>query len=109
MTFGGLRIMWVMVMFDLPVVTKQDRKNYTRFRNKLLDSGFMGLQFSVYARACPSDENAQVHRSRIERHLPPYGQVRILMFTDKQFARMQVFHGKKPSNPEESPQQVMTF
>src|SRR5690606_25570553 len=42
--------MWLFAMFDLPVVTKTDRRNYARFRKKLLEEGFMMLQFSVYAR-----------------------------------------------------------
>ena len=32
--------MWVVVMFDLPVVEKAERKAATDFRNSLLDLGF---------------------------------------------------------------------
>ena len=40
--------MWVIVMFDLPVVEKAERKAATDFRNALLDMGFEMSQFSVY-------------------------------------------------------------
>ena len=43
---------WLMVAFDLPVKTKEERKRATDFRNFLLDDGFQMIQFSVYARPC---------------------------------------------------------
>ena len=44
--------MWMVVMFDLPVVEKAERKAATDFRNTLLDLGFEMSQFSVYMRFC---------------------------------------------------------
>lgn len=41
-------------MFDLPVVTAHDRKEYTKFRKYLLKSGFLMLQESVYCRLIPN-------------------------------------------------------
>ena len=32
--------MWLIVMFDLPVIEREERKSATRFRNDLLDMGF---------------------------------------------------------------------
>ncbi len=64
------------------------------FRKALLRDGFTQMQYSVYARHCPSKENAEVHVLRIERHLPPDGEVRVVTITDKQFERMQIFWGK---------------
>ena len=54
--------MWVMVMFDLPVGTKRQRKVAARFRKDLLEDGFWMLQFSVYARPCSSQENQKMRR-----------------------------------------------
>ena len=42
--------MWVVVMFDLPVVEKVEQKAATEFRNGLLDVGFAMSQFSVSVR-----------------------------------------------------------
>ncbi len=100
--------MWLVTMFDLPTTTEVDRKNYTRFRKFLLDQGFLMLQYSVYGRHCPSDENAAVHASRIRAHLPPDGEVRILQVTEKQFERMQVFWGKM-RRPVEKPSEQLTL
>ncbi|EKC46188.1 CRISPR-associated protein Cas2, partial [human gut metagenome] len=43
-------IMKVIVFFDLPVSTKEKRKQYLQFRKNLIKSGFIMVQFSVYAR-----------------------------------------------------------
>ena len=109
MSFGGYRSMWVVAMFDLPVGTKEARKAYQAFRKVLLKDGFLQMQFSVYARHCPSEENADVHENRVEINLPPDGEVRLVRLTDKQFGRMKVFYGKKRKPPEKSPEQLAFF
>ncbi len=108
MYLSGYRYMWVLAMFDLPVVTREEKKRYTRFRKALIKSGFRQLQYSVYARDCPSRENARVHVARIERAVPEAGEVRILIVTDKQFERMEVFWGKM-HHPAESPASQLTL
>jgi CRISPR-associated protein Cas2 len=107
--YGGLDTVWMVVMFDLPTETKENRKRYTRFRKLLLNDGFMMLQFSVYGRHCASDENAEVHEKRVILGLPEGGNVRILKVTEKQFARMKTFYGKKPKKTEEPPLQLSFF
>ena len=106
---SAYRAMWLLAMFDLPVETPTNRRNYTRFRKALLKDGFMMLQFSVYARYIPSEEAAETHRHTIRSVIPPLGQVRLVAMTDHQFGRMEVFYGKKPKEPEEPPPQIMLF
>ena len=101
--------MWVMVMFDLPVGTNRQRKVAARFRKDLLEDGFWMLQFSVYARPCPSQENARAHFLRVKRWLPPAGQVRMIQITDKQFARMELFNERKRDPLEAPPAQLQMF
>ncbi|HHT9126826.1 MAG TPA: CRISPR-associated endonuclease Cas2 [Candidatus Brocadiia bacterium] len=101
--------MWLIAMFDLPVDTKKARKAYTDFRKALLNDGFTMLQFSVYARHTPSEENAIVHENRARLALPDDGEVRLLTITDKQFERMKVFHGKLRKATEKAPEQLSFF
>jgi CRISPR-associated protein Cas2 len=101
--------MWLIAMFDLPVETTENRRDYTRFRKALLKDGFMMLQFSVYARFVASEEAAEVHRKTVKTCIPPLGQVRVLGITDHQFAKMEVFYGKKPRAPEDIPEQILLF
>ena len=102
MHLSGYRFMWVVVFFDLPVDTKAARREYARFRKHLLKDGFIMLQYSVYGRHCPSQENARVHINRVERSLPPDGHVRVLTITDKQFERMRIFLGELRRPPEKT-------
>jgi CRISPR-associated protein Cas2 len=101
--------MWVFTMFDLPVDTKKARREYARFRKLLLKDGFEQLQYSIYARPCPSKENAAVHQRRVEAAIPPDGEVRILSITDQQFGRMRVFFGRMRKRPERAPRQLEIF
>ncbi len=106
---SAYRSLWLIAMFDLPVETPVNRRDYTRFRKALLKDGFMMLQFSVYARYLPSEEAADTHRSTIRSVIPPLGQVRLIAVTDLQFGKMEVFYGKKPRDPEEIPEQILLF
>jgi len=101
--------MWVLALFDLPVKTKDQRYQYALFRSRLRDDGFMMLQYSVYARPCPNEENARVHFERVRMALPPEGEVRLLTLTDMQFGRMKVFYGKRDRPAEKQPVRLTLF
>lgn len=101
--------MWLFVMFDLPVTSSKDRRNYTFFRRTLLKSGFSRLQFSIYARYFSCEDASQTKRKQIQAHLPPNGQVRLLAVTDHQFGKMQVFFGKNLTSTEKPPDQLLLF
>ncbi len=88
-----VRFLWLFVFFDLPVKTKEQRRNATRFRGFLKDDGYMMLQYSVYARVCRGEDAASKHVQRVVRHLPPTGSVRTLQVTDKQYGRMRLLLG----------------
>lgn len=109
MIISGYRCMWVLAMFDLPVDTRQARKAYAVFRKGLLKDGFTKMQFSVYVRHCPSEENAAVHVGRVEKMVPADGEVRIITLTDKQFERMRIFWGKMRKTPETAAAQLELF
>lgn len=101
--------MWVLVLFDLPTETKQERKIYTDFRKNMLKDGFSMFQFSIYIRHSSSRENADVHVKRVKKYLPPKGHVGILCITDKQFGMMEIFYGKKEAERPPVYQQLEIF
>lgn len=100
---------WLFTLFDLPVDDKKARKRYTRFRKLLIKQGFYMVQFSVYARYFVSQEASEACRGKIQAAVPPDGHVRLLMVTDHQFGKMQVFHGKTESPAEKPPEQLLLF
>ncbi len=106
---NAYRIMWTLVMYDLPTETKKERKVAARFRKELLIDGFSMFQFSMYVRHSSSSENANVHSKRVKNNLPEYGKIGILQITDKQFGAMELFYGKKPVELPNIPQQLELF
>lgn len=106
---SGYRIMWVMVMFDLPVGTPKARKRATGFRNKLLDLGFEMSQFSVYLRHCAGKEQAEALMRQIEREMPPSGKVHIIQITDKQYENVRTFRGRNREPAQKNPNQLVLF
>ena len=88
-------IMWLFVFFDLPVVTKKERKAAALFRKNLMKDGFVMFQYSVYIRHCGSYESLKTHVKRIKLFVPDVGRVSILSVTDKQYGDIVNFWGKE--------------
>ena len=103
------RIMWVLVLFDLPTETKKDKKAYADFKKNLQRDGFTMFQFSIYVRHCASSENAEVHIKRVKSFLPEHGNVGIMCITDKQFGNIELFYGKKTVDVNTPGQQLELF
>lgn len=106
---SGYRLMWIMVLFDLPVVTKKERKAATGFRNFLLDQGFQMVQYSVYMRFVAGKEQVEAYTKRIGKNLPPTGTVQIVSFTDKQYENIVSFIGRKREQGLKNPEQFQLF
>lgn len=92
---NAYHIMWLFVFFDLPVVTKKERKIAATFRKNLMKDGFVMLQFSVYIRHCASKESLEVHIKRVKSIVPETGMVSMLSVTDKQYGDIVNFWGKE--------------
>lgn len=106
---SGYRLMWIAVMFDLPVLTKEERKAAADFRKSLLDMGFEMTQFSVYMRFCTGQAQMDTYCKRVEAALPEGGKVNILSFTDKQYERIISYYGRVKQAPNKTPDQFDLF
>lgn len=87
--------MRLMVFFDLPVVTKKDKRNYVLFHNFLKKDGYDMMQFSIYVRICNGQDAVNKHIKRLSMSVPPEGSVRCMQVTEKQYAAMAVLVGEK--------------
>lgn len=92
------KFMRVLLMFDIPTKSKKEQKYATRFRNELIKLGFFMMQFSVYMRICKGVSSANAVISRVQGILPPLGNVRTLIITEKQFDNMQILLGSAGFN-----------
>lgn len=101
--------MWCLVMFDLPVKTKKQRREATQFRQLLLDEAFWMVQFSVYVRYTPTAASSLGAVRGIRKNLPAGGEVRIIHITDRQWARALRFFNALAQEGEPAPEQLTIF
>lgn len=78
--------MRMIIFFDLPTITQQDRREYRMFRKFLINEGFIMMQESVYTKLLLNSTAIGTMQYRIERNKPKKGLVQSLVITEKQFA-----------------------
>jgi len=92
--------MRIVLMFDLPVVTKTQKRIYTKFRKLLLKKGYLMLQYSVYVKLFANRDSATRHIKVIKSSVPQAGQIRLMLLTEKQYANMEIIIGGKSRQEE---------
>lgn len=101
-------LMWMMVLFDLPVVEKKERKAATEFRNFLLDNGFSMVQYSIYTKLFSGKDACEKYYRLITRNLPEMGKVDILTITDKQYGSI-ISYSAGEKIEKKQPEQLTLF
>lgn len=101
--------MRIIVMFDLPVITENERKIATKFRKYLLDDGFIMMQYSVYSRICKNNDDLYKHINRLKINTPKTGNVRLLQVTENQYNNMIMFSGNKKIEENISIENLLVF
>ena len=101
-TLTGWSMMWIICMFDVPVRTKTEMRKATRFRNLLLDNGFVMKQFSVYIKpvkklVCRTNN----HEKNFAKFIPDNSSVSFIYITDKQYLMTENYLGKNFEENEE--------
>ena len=90
--------MRVMIFFDLPTATSENRRNYRKFRKNLILNGFFMLQESVYCRMVINEAVAKSVVAKIESFKPPSGMICAMIVTEKQFAGISFIVGECSSD-----------
>lgn len=85
--------MRVIVFFDLPVVTGEERKAYIQFRRFLLKNGFMMVQESVYCKLALNGSAVNSIIDNVRKNSPDKGLIQILTITEKQYSKMDMIIG----------------
>lgn len=101
------RFMRIIVFFDLPVLTIENRRNYSRFRKFLIKNGFMMMQESVYCRMALNQNSANSIIGNIRANKPPEGLVQVLTITEKQFSKMEFLTGSYKSEVVDSDERLV--
>ena len=87
--------MRIIVFFDLPVETGEDRRNYRRFRKALIKNGFIMMQESVYSKLMTSPSVEKSVNNLIQNYKPPRGLVQSLVVTERQYNNMKYVVGER--------------
>ncbi len=103
------RMAWVLVFFDLPVGTPEERRDASNFRKDLIKDGYFMVQFSVYARPCGTADRVETQVRRLRSKIPDKGEVRGLMISDAQWGRMIIVRGQQKTDAEKMPAQMQFF
>ena len=86
--------MRVIVFFDLPTVSAEDRREYAKFRKFLIKGGFLMMQESVYTKMALNKTVADSIVEGVKRNKPPKGLVQLMTITEKQFNRIEYVCGE---------------
>lgn len=87
--------MRVIIFFDLPTYTGDDKRGYRKFRKYLLCQGFLMEQESVYSKIAVNTTMADSIVDNIKKNKPKDGIVQVLKVTEKQYNRMEYIVGNK--------------
>ena len=101
--------MRMLVFFDLPVKTKEQRRVATQFRSFLLKDGYHMIQYSLYARVCNGNDAVEKHEKRLRLNLPKNGAVRLLIVTEKQYEAIRILVGERLPEEKRSGDSQLTF
>lgn len=99
--------MRLILMFDLPVDTPEDKKTYRQFRKFLLSEGFIMHQYSVYSKLLLNDTAAKAMEKRLRKNNPKRGNITLLKVTEKQYARMIYLHGARDTSIANSDRRIV--
>jgi len=92
------RYMRVILFFDLPTETLEDKREYRNFRKFLIKKGFLMMQESVYCKLALNQTVASAVVSAVKNNKPKDGLVQLLVVTEKQFAKMEYICGERTSS-----------
>lgn len=101
------RFMRLLVFFDLPTETNEDKREYRKFRKLLIKNGFIMLQESVYSRLVLNKTVEKSVSDLIKRNKPRAGLVMMLSVTEKQFSNMEFIVGEFHSDIIDSDERVV--
>lgn len=90
--------MRVLVLYDLPVKSSENIREYTKFRKYLLKTGFIMMQESVYCKLALNTTVANAIIDNLRKNRPEVGLVQVLTMTEKQFQKIEFIVGSSKSN-----------
>lgn len=92
------RYMRIILFFDLPTESLENKREYRKFRKFLIKKGFLMLQESVYCKLALNQTVAKAVVNSVKSNKPKDGLVQLIVITEKQFSKMEYICGENKSN-----------
>lgn len=83
------------IMYDLPMQTKNDLLRYKNFRKKLIEKGYYQLQKSVYIMKSKTKEKIELVEKQLTIIAPKNSSIRSIILTEEQFQKIKILVGNK--------------
>ena len=99
--------MRVLVLFDLPMISRKDRREYSIFRKFLIKNGFIMLQESVYSKLALNATVSDAIMVNVRKNKPPAGLVQMITITEKQFSKIEFLVGDTVSDVIDSDERLI--
>lgn len=80
-----IRFMRLIVLFDLPVKTKEQLREYRKFVKYLKNDGYIMIQYSVYSKLCINNDSANTAAKRLTLNCPIKGNIRYMIVSERQY------------------------
>ena len=79
-----------LLMYDLPMQTEEELREYQRFRKNIIGKGYYQLQKSVYIINSNTKERIEKIEKELIMEVPRSSSVRSLILTGEQFKKIKV-------------------
>jgi CRISPR-associated protein Cas2 len=106
---NAYRIMWTLVMYDLPTETKKNARRPPNSEKIYYEIGLTCFNLACILGTAPAAKTHMYIKTVLLKSLPAQGKIGILQITDKQFGEMEIFYGKKEQKLPEVSQQLELF
>ncbi len=99
----------MIVFFDLPVLSMENRRDYRQFRKYLIKSGFLMAQESVYVKLVSNQGAADSVVDNLRKNKPSEGLVQVLRVTEKQYQKVEFLVGENKTEILDSDERIVVL
>jgi CRISPR-associated protein Cas2 len=79
------RFMRIIAIFDLPMITNEEKRNYRKFVKYLKNEGYIRIQYSVYSKLCINNNSCITAAKKLRSNAPKEGDVRYMVVSENQY------------------------
>ena len=82
------------LMYDFPMKTPRERKEYRSFRKYIIKKGYYQMQKSIYITGSATKEKIMLMEKHLIKTVPKQSSIRTLLLTEEQFKKMKILSGE---------------